>query len=912
MASSFGQHLLVPTKLLPPRSPAALVGRERLLAQLVAQPTTRLTLVVAPAGFGKSTLAAQWLAAQPAGAGLSGWLTLDEHDQEPVSVLAYLASAIERAAPGALPTTLPLLRALETPPAYAVVQALLVDLHALAQPMTLVLDDYHAVAAAPVHHTVGYLLRRLPAHCRVILLSRADPALPVARLRAEGQVTELRAADLRFTEAEAAALLGRLLGAALDGAEVAAVHQQTEGWAIALQLTALARRAAPGGRGIGGARWQLAQYMAEEVLDRQPEELRQALLAFAVPERFCAGLCAALLGEPAAVARAEELLAQLERANLLLVPLGAGSPDAARPSRAWFRFHHLFRDLLLQRLQLAVDQGQVRALQLRAAGWLAAEGLAEEAIRLFLAGGDQDAAGALVEGLLYRELGRDGSSQPPRHWLGLLPAELRARRPGLALIEARLANVQMDHATSAASIALVDALLADPAAAGQPLPWPSFRGDLEVLRGTLLYWQGRPAEAVEALTLGLRQGTVQALATSGLLFLGRAYVSAGRYDEGVALIDGLHGPFAGTGVQVGEARRHTALCMMHELAGRVDAFAREARRLGDTLADQKVAGSWATFAASYSGRAAYERSELSEAASHFGTVREHRYQTNAYNLIGCLIGLALIALAQGAPDEAALYAEEAHAFAAEMGGRFLRNEALGCAVHLALAQGDRETASRLAGQIAPDDQLGARAWYAIPPPQLSQARALIAAGGDGLAQAEGAIDGLLAQVEAMHNMRPLVAALAVRALLRQAQGRPAEALATLERAVGLAAPLGLVRTLVDCGPDLAPLLRAVGERGVATAYVGRLVAMIEAAPAASAPIVIAPPLPLLPEQLTRRELEILGLLAGRWSDKEIAERLRIAPNTVRKHTSTIYGKLGVGSRREAANVARSLGILPAP
>lgn len=904
MAFTSGLRLLVPTKLIPPQSHPTLVSRERLLIQLESRTDSQVTLLVAPAGFGKSTLAAHWLTGQLAEQTQPvAWLTLDEHDQDPIHVLAYIAGAIERAAPQALVMTLPLLRALETPPVHVVVQALLVDLHALPHPLTLVLDDYHTVASEPVHHAVAYLLRNLPQHCQLVLLSRADPPLPLARLRAERRLSELRAADLRFTEAETAALLTQLLGAPPDTAAVASLHQQTEGWAIAVQLAALAQKASPAGRDMGVAHRQLAEYMAQELFERQPEELQRALLALAVPERVCAGLCAVLLGPPEDEPKAESLLEQLQRANLLLLPLDA--------ERTWFRFHHLFRDLLLRRLHLAVGQGGVRSLQLRAAGWLAAQGLADEAVRLYLRGGDEDTAGALVEGLLFRELGRDVSSDPPRYWLGLLPAELRARRPGLALIEARIASIQMDIAAAAANIARVDALLADPGNAGSPLPWPTFPGDLEAQRGTLYYWQGRPAEAIEALSAGLRLGTVQALATSGLLFLGRAYVSAGRYEEGVRLIEGLAEAPSGLGFQPSAAMRHTALCMMHELAGRVADFHREARSLGDALAALKVSGSWVTFAASYIGRAAYELSDLPEAARHFAAVRERKYHTNAYNYIGCLIGLALIALAEGSPEDAAAYEADVRAFAAEMGGPFLRNEALGCSAYLALARGDGAAALELAEQITGDDQLGTRAWYAIQPPQLSQARALIVAGGAGLARAEAVIDNLLAQVASMHNMRPLVCALATRALLRQAQGRPDEAVATLEQAIKLAAPLGLVRTLVDVGPALGPLLRVSGERGGAPAYVQMLLGLLDTSPPSEQAHTSHLPPPLaLPELLTRREVEILSLLARRWSDKEIAEELTIAPNTVRKHTSTIYSKLGVGSRREAVEVASNLGLLP--
>ncbi|MCS6883676.1 MAG: helix-turn-helix transcriptional regulator, partial [Chloroflexaceae bacterium] len=268
--------------------------------------------------------------------------TLDEHDQDPLRLLAYLAGAVEHAAPGALPATLDLLNAPRPAPLYTVLEAFLAELAALPGGLTLVLDDYHALSSAPVHQLTAYLLRHLPPACRLALISRTDPPLPLARLRAERQLAELRAADLRFTPAETVALLTALEGAPPDPDRAAALHQQTEGWPIALHLAALARAdGRVAGALSGRARRQIAEYLAEEVLARQPADLQAALPALAVPERFCAGLAAALLG--ASEHAGERLLERLEGANLFLMPLdGEGR---------WHRFHALFRDLLQRRLR---------------------------------------------------------------------------------------------------------------------------------------------------------------------------------------------------------------------------------------------------------------------------------------------------------------------------------------------------------------------------------------------------------------------------------------------------------------------------------------------------------------------------------------------------------------------------------
>lgn len=507
MVVAHSQALLVPTKLTAPQPSAAWVARERLLARLSAAPSARLTLVVAPAGFGKSTLVAQWLveASQPVAAlgyaeralGASvrlvtfaappvAWLTLDEHDQDGLRFLAYVTGAIERAVPGALATTLQLLSGPDPPP-HVVLQALLVELSALPGGLTLVLDDYHVITVEPVHQLVAYLLRQLPPGCHVVLLSRVDPPLPLARLRAEQQIVELRAADLRFSEDEARALLAKLLGAAPDAALVTALHQQTEGWAIALQLAALAQLElrVPALAHDAAAR-QITEYLADEVFDRQPPALQRSLLALAVPERFCAGLCAALLDSPADLMRAERLLGQLARADVFLIPLDAQGH--------WYRFHHLFRDLLLRRLRLTAGQDALRDLQRRAAHWLAAEGLVEEAVSHYLAAGSHDAAAELVECQLLPEISKELAGVPPGYWLRLLPADLVARRPALAPIVSRLSVISVDMGDALASLERVD--LPAPQASQPEL---LTRRELEIL--TLLAERWSDKEIAERLVI---------------------------------------------------------------------------------------------------------------------------------------------------------------------------------------------------------------------------------------------------------------------------------------------------------------------------------------------------------------------------------------------------------------------------
>jgi LuxR family maltose regulon positive regulatory protein len=887
-------QLLVPAKLTPPEPLPTWVPRERLAALLGPEPQARLTLVVAPAGFGKSTLAAQWLAgAARATSPPVAWLTLDEHDQDALRFLAYLVGAVERAAPGACATALELLGA-AAPPSFAVLQALLVDLSALPAGLTLVLDDYDRVAAAPVHESVAYLLRNLPPLCRLVLLSRVDPPLPLARLRAERQLRELREADLRFTEGETGALLASL-GCPPAGDHVRALHRQTEGWALALQLAALAQLdGAAWGQGVAAATRQIAEYLADEVLARQTAQTQETLLALAAPERFCAGLLAALRDEVEGEIAAESRLDELARANLFLIPLNG--------DRRWFRFHHLFRDLLLRRLHLDRGQARVRELHRRAAAWFAAEGLAEEAVRHYLAAGDEDAAADLVERLLLPEMGRDVAAAPPGYWLRMLPAGLLARRPGLALIVARLSVFNMDIAGFAERLAHIDELLAAPGAPGAA-PWPTFQADLTALRGVLSYWQGRPAETIAYMRAALEQGPTQALTVQAGLQLALAYSASGDYAEGVRLIGaGLPGAAA----RLGERHallQHSCLAIMHQVAGDLDRQAHHGRLLAQEATAHRTDDFWLGYAAAALGHAAYERGDLDVAAAHFATLLGRKYRVSYPGYMGGVIGLALVALARGSLDQAAAFADEARAFAEETGGDFLRHQALGCAARVALATDDVEGALWVSAAISADMHLGMS--LALEVPQLTRVRALLAAGDPGrLALADELLAPIVEQTAACHNVRLLIRALAVLALLREGQGRPADADAALDQALALAEPRRFRRTFLDLGPALPPLLRRAAGAGRAPAYVAGLLA-------AAPPVAPAAPPAEAPELLTPRESEILALLAERWSDKEIAARLVITPNTVRKHTSTLYQKLGVGDRRHAVAAAQALGLLSA-
>ncbi len=399
--------------------------RPRLSERLDRGIASKLMLVSAPAGFGKTTLLTEWLAAgrsAPAGERLAAWLSLDRGDNHPASFWAYVIAAL-RAAAGIGESALALLQAPQPPPVETVLTVLLNELGASAADIVLVLDDYHVIDAREVQDGMAFLLDHLPPGLHVVIACRADPVLPLARLRARGELTEIRAAELRFTPDEAAAYLNGVMGLQLTARDVTALEGRTEGWIAALQLAALSMQ----GRddvagfiaGFAGDDRYVVDYLAEEVLQRQPDQVQAFLLQTSILDRLSGPLCDAVTGQGGG----KGMLEALDRGNLFLVPLD--------DRRHWYRYHHLFADMLQARL-LDEQPGQVPELHRRASGWYEQNGEQSLAIRHALAAGDFGRAADLVE-LAIPAMRRTRQETTARGWLEVLPDDVIRVRPVLSV-----------------------------------------------------------------------------------------------------------------------------------------------------------------------------------------------------------------------------------------------------------------------------------------------------------------------------------------------------------------------------------------------------------------------------------------------------------------------------------------------
>jgi LuxR family transcriptional regulator, maltose regulon positive regulatory protein len=896
---------LLATKLHLPRLQPGFVPRPRLLDRLEEAPAGQLLLVCAPAGFGKTALLGHW-----AGQGRRAvaWLSLDEGDNDPARFWRHAVAALDRVRPGVAGEVAPLLG----PPAPAsfegLVGALINQLAAQPDRVLLVLDDYHLIQSRQVHAAVEFLLEHLPPGLQVVMACRADPPLALARLRARGRLAELRERDLRFTPEEAAALLREAVGPDLPEAAVAALTERTEGWVAGLQLAGLSLRGQPDVNAFvasfSGSHRFVLDFLAEEVLDHQPEDVRGFLLATAILERLCGPLCDAVTGR----GDSQRLLEQVERANLFLVPLDE--------VRGWWRYHHLFADLLRMRLRQEQPE-RVPSLHHAAAAWSEAQGLADDAIRHALAAGEAAWAARLVERHADAVLLRSERATLER-WLAALPAELVDSRPRLLLARALAALVAGRADEVAERLEAAERALAGPAGAEPFEPSVGRAGSLLAnVRATVALERAYLAElhgdAERQIAFGRRalaevdegERTLDAIVRG---HLGVAEWLSGRLPEAArslaSSVDRLHA----IGERFLAVRVSEHLGQVQRAQGDLDAALATYRRALEIAAPHGQAAMPAAGIAHVGmAEVAYQRGELDAALRHLDAgIAPSRQLIFAQPVATGLATLAWIRQARGDPAGALEAMDQATRVAPGQDVAGLLNPVPALRARLLLAQGDLAAAVRWVAQrgLHPDDQPS----YPREPGYLLLVRVLLAQ--QRPEQALGLLDRLDALAVVQGRTGSLIEILALRSLALAAAGDQPGALAALARALTLAAPQGYVRVFADEGPPMRALLGHLAaakrtEQPVASAvplgYLGRLLRAFERD--------AAPVVPGLVEPLSPRELEVLRLLAAGRANQQIAEELVVAPNTVKKHVTHILEKLGAVNRTEATARARELGLL---
>jgi LuxR family maltose regulon positive regulatory protein len=904
---------LLATKLHVPGPRPGLVPRARLLARLDASIGRELVLVCTPAGFGKTTLLAEWArqARQPV-----AWLSLDDGDNDPTRFWRHVSAALDRPRPGVAERVAGLLGGPQAASFDAVAVTLVNELAEVAEQVVLVVDDYHLVQAPPVHTSVGFLVEHLPASLRLVVATRTDPPLPLARLRARGQLAELREADLRFTSHEAAELLHAGVGPELPEAAVAALEDRTEGWVAGLQLAALSLRdhSDPTGfvEGFSGSHRYVLDYLTEEVLDRQPEQLRTFLLETSVLDRLSGELGAAVTGR----SDSQQLLEQIERSNLFLHPLDE--------VRGWWRYHRLFADLLRARLHQHQPE-RVPELHRAAAAWHDQHGLAEDAVRHALAAGDMAWAARLVDRHAQSRLER-GEGATLQRWLAALPAELVCTWPRLCLAEAIIALIagRLDEveAQLTQSERVYDA--DRPRAGGTHRGLANVPGMLAMMRAELAH-RGGDAEATIRLA---RQGLAVTDAEDQYLrYHLRWNLAVGTLLEGrvadaeAALAELAADPWATGPRWYLTVRTRRTLGQVQRAQGRLGAALRSCQQALELAADAAGRPTVPPVALAYVGIAELlrERGELEAALDH-ATQGVALCRQLAYGqwLGTSLAVLAWVREALGDHNGALVAIGEARWSVPDP--EVIVDLILPVAVlraRLLLARGEVAEVARWArrrGLDAADEPRYAREWE-----HLVLARVLVAEHAP-----ERALP-LLARLDdlaaAQQRIGSLIEIRALQAVTLDAAGDQPGALDALAGALTLAAPEGWQRVFVDEGAPMAALLgRLVAARhpsqvppdgGVPSAYLGRLLAAFGQAGAqrvrpTGRAVAVSPS---LIDPLTDRELEVLALLAAGTSNRQIADELVVVEETVKKHVSHILGKLGAANRTQAVARARQLGLL---
>ena len=924
---------ILATKLYRPPLRPDRVPRPRLTGQLNAGLHRKLTLVSAPAGFGKTTLISEWLedlqltnddsredAAEehpivnPKSkiANRTAWLSLDEGDNEPTRFWSYLIAALQTVAPDVGERAVRLLHSPQPPPVETVLTTLLNEIAASSGKHILVLDDYHVVDSQPIDRALTFLLEHLPPTLHLVIATREDPLLPLARLRARDELTELRATELRFTPAEAADFLNEVMGLSLSTEEIAALEGRTEGWIAGLQLAALSMH----GRddvahfiaAFAGDNRYVVDYLAEEVLQRQPDDVRRFLLQTSILNRLSGSLCSAVTRQESSGA----LLTSLEHANLFVVPLD--------DKRHWYRYHHLFADVLHARL-LEEQPHLVPALHGRASVWHERHDLPDKAIHHALAAKDFERAATLIERVwpaLHRSRYRSATSLG---WMRALPEDLVRARPLLSTAYAwELLNA---GEFEFAEVWLRDAERGLATADAAP-------GEMDESHWRLLPSLIATARAYLAQSLGDAPGTVR-YAQQAL-----DHLPADDY--------------------VGRGPAAALLGLAHWASGDLDAAH---RALADAMENFRLAGN-ILFAIS----GTYGMADICLAQGRLrGAVRTYEASlrlagdTQVQGTADLYLGLGDLRREQGDLDAAADLLQQS----AELSERaalqtwpFRFRIAQAC---LKQTQGDFDGALALLDEaerryfhgpvpnLRPIPALRARVWVAqgnldnalawarertLSPydeldylhefEHITLARLLLAQHGQDrqahhlqahhLDDAQSLLARLLEAAEAGSRTGSALEIWVLQALAHQARGDIDAALAALERALELAEPEGYVRLFVDEGPPMAHLLRAAAARGIAPAYVRKLLNHFPDSTVASSTRSPAskPQLPLI-EPLSERELEVLHLIAQGLSNREIGERLFLALSTVKGHNRNIFGKLQVQRRTEAVARARALGLL---
>ncbi|MBT8331027.1 MAG: winged helix-turn-helix transcriptional regulator [Deltaproteobacteria bacterium] len=884
------------------------IHRQRILDKLDQGLQLPLTLVAAPAGYGKSTSVGCWL---DTSSSPSAWVSLDKNDNDLRLFLNYFVAAVQSMFPDAVPEMKAMVNSLTLPPLSVLAVNIINEIDRIEQHFILVLDDFHLIEDESVLDLITQLLHHPPRTMHLVLISRQDPLLPISTLRAKHLVTEIRTQDLRFNQAETAAFLTKVLGNQVASATVAAMDKKTEGWVTGLHLSALAMLH----RGKIASELlepqtdahYVMEYLSAETLAHQPPEIKQFLMSTAILDRFCGSLCETLCMQSSEPLTNEisgrDFINWLNQENLFLIPLDA--------ENRWFRYHHLFQNLLINQLKSRESAEKINELHTRASAWFAENGLIEEAIRHALAGENFAAAARLVAQNGF-ELVSEERWPTLNRWLNLLPDDIIYQNLDLAILVAWTHMPFYRIAEMVTCLNKIAALFPGQATVEQ-------QGHIDALRS---YQHFVAADGERALSYAQRayeniprNHLWPRISVSIIQFL--AHQVLGESEKVQSKIEEMMRDETLRGTSEGFLL--ASPCFIYWMAGDLTATLQTAAHA------QKIAHLEAPFALGhglyFSGIAYYDRNEFHNAEEKLLPLVKAPYLHHALNFAHSTFALALVYQSMGRTNKAYELAESVISYAHDTDNTNVLQIARAFQAELALLHGRLAEASRWAEQYVAEPL---RPMYRFYVPQLTLVKVLLAQ--DTPDSRENATD-LLTQlydfVVSTYNTRFQIDVLALKALLYDSRKDEPAALKALTESLTLAEPGCFIRSFVDLGPRMADLLKALHHQGIAPDYIGKILAAFgqgdepgvepktadRSMAAANHPLRKSTSIPPLVEPLTNRELDVLELLARRLSNQEIADKLYISTTTVKSHLKNIYGKLSVNKRREAVAKAMKIGIL---
>lgn len=895
------------TKLHRPLLGKDHLHRQHLLDRLNQGLYRPLTLVSAPAGYGKSTLISSWLGITDIP---GAWLSLDRQDNDLRQFLFGFLATLQSIFPEAGKDVQAMVSAPSLPPLRMLADHLINNMDLIERHFILVLDDFHLINDKSIIEFLQELLRHPPRHMHLILVGRKDPFLPISTLRARDLITEVRINDLRFTEWEVKEFLKIALADRVGDTTAIELTERTEGWVTGIRLAVLASRGQEDSITelfkLKGTTAYVMDYLIAEVLNAQPQIIRHFLLVTSILDHFTGALCDALSRQVSGQGEnridGADFIEKLKSENLFLITLDT--------ENCWFRYHHLFQELLQSQLKLRYSSEEIAALHSRAGEWYTKNGFRDEAIQHKLAGGDVTGAIQLFE--QNRQLMLNSNRWHVfEKWLSMFPDSIIQQQPELMLAQVWVHYFQYRHALIPPILDSVESLLSD-----DPKEQPLY-GETYLFKGVNGFMRG-DFHSLENIEGALERIPVEYHMVRGFAetYFGLTGQMQGQKDRVVHELSELLNDWS---IEVSrKVRVLTSLVWIHIISGELTVAAHFNKQLTD-VATHNADAAWIAWSSYNQGLIHFHRNEPDVAIHYLCQAAENAYLMLRRATVDCMAGLTMAYQATQQTDKASTTLGHLYDFIRPFNDPTLSDIADSFRARLSLMRGETAFVSEVLSKNKAPQHEAMAIWLEVP--AITQCRVLIAEGSDNcLQEAEKKLQELLSLNQAHHNTCQVIGIMVLQALAIHRQGRLDESLDVLEQAVAMSELGPWIRPFVESGPPMANLLRGLRKRNVAVDYIDKLLAEFRdyelgSMPNASTPDIILSPSkaaqPLV-EPLSNRELEVLALLAQRLQTKEIAGKLFISPETVKTHLRNIYQKLRVNSRRQAVDRATDIGILSSP